>query len=351
MELFTLGEGNYTEKDVKEAARALTGWGLGHDGFQFKRRQHDDGKKDFLGRVGNFDGEDIISIILEQPAASRYLARRLWTFFAYRDPEPEVVEELARVLRDSDFSIRAALRAMLRSDAFYSDRALSTQIKSPIDVVVGSVRRLEIEPQNIRGMFQAARQMGQALFQPPNVKGWDGGRTWITTNTLFTRYNFAGQLLEGMGQNERNRRGKKQAARPLAQADAKKGGEPGEMAFAGPQGKRIRAMLDDLPDEQAERIRTSMRQMRPPKILAGRQQPYDPMPTLERYNLETPEQIVRHYVGRLIQGDVPKDKLDVLIEVLSPQGRPLNRDAKQQTARRVREMIFLIMSMPEYQLI
>jgi uncharacterized protein (DUF1800 family) len=195
LELFTLGIGNYTEEDIKEAARALTGWTFRDDGFVFQRRAHDDGTKTFLGRTGAFTGDEIIDIIFEQPAASRFVSRKLFVFFAHEDPPAEAVEALAATLRSSGFEVRAVLSQLFRSAEFYSARARGTRVKSPVELVVGTARLLGIDPGESPFLAVAAGRMGQDLFLPPSVKGWDGGQAWISTKTLFDRYNFARALL------------------------------------------------------------------------------------------------------------------------------------------------------------
>ena len=196
MELFSLGIGHYTEKDVRESARAFTGWQFRRrTGFYLNAKQHDDGLKTFLGRTGNFDGDDIVDIIMEQPAAAEYICTRLWTFFAYPDPEPEVIERLADVFRANGTEIRPVVRAMLESDEFYSSRARTALVKSPVELAVGAVRALGVET-DFRPLDRPIEQMGQALFMPPNVAGWPGGATWINSSALLQRINMAAALAE-----------------------------------------------------------------------------------------------------------------------------------------------------------
>ena len=197
MELFTLGIGHYTENDIKEAARAFTGWGHDGDDFVFRKYDHDNGEKNFFGRKGNLDGEDVIDAILEHRACAAYIAGRLWTFFAYENPEPELAQGLGQVLRENDWNLRPLLRTMLTSQAFYSDKAIGTQVKSPVQLVVGTSRLLGLEPPVGRGLGAALQQMGQVPLDPPNVKGWPGGRAWINTSTLFVRYNTAVRMVSG----------------------------------------------------------------------------------------------------------------------------------------------------------
>jgi hypothetical protein len=196
MELFTLGIGNYTEDDVKAAARAFTGWSFRGEEFVFRPGEHDDGIKTYLGRTGHLDGADVIDVILEQPCTARFMAKKLVRYFVCDDPPPTVVEEVAAMLRAKNYEFKPVVRAILQSEIFYSPKAYRTQIKSPAQLVVGSVRSLGVTMSE-RAMAVAMRMLGQDLLYPPNVKGWDGGEAWINTTTLLMRYNLAGYLLSG----------------------------------------------------------------------------------------------------------------------------------------------------------
>jgi uncharacterized protein (DUF1800 family) len=193
MELFTLGIGNYTENDVQQAARAFTGYRLNptDEAFRYAPFQHDDGDKTFLGHTGPFDGDDIIDIILDQPACAQFISKKLWTFYAYEDPDPALVEALASRLRDGNYETRPLMNTLFRSAEFYSPDAVRTQIKSPVQWMIQTGKILEIPLPGPQISLNALRELGQIPFAPPNVKGWDGGRAWITTSTLLYRYNMA----------------------------------------------------------------------------------------------------------------------------------------------------------------
>ncbi|HTJ28016.1 MAG TPA: DUF1800 domain-containing protein [Candidatus Limnocylindria bacterium] len=201
MELFTLGIGNYTERDVRESARAFTGWTYrldretGYGTFVADDRRHDDGVKTFLGRSGAFDGADIVRIIFEQPAAPRFLATKLLAFFVYQDPEPELVDQVAALIVRKGFVLQTVLSTLLRSQVFYSDRAYRALVKSPVEFVVGT-HQLFGSPQVVPFELATLRSMGQVLFYPPNVKGWDGGAAWINSQTVLTRENFANAIAQ-----------------------------------------------------------------------------------------------------------------------------------------------------------
>ncbi len=199
MELFTIGIGNYTENDVREAARAFTGYRIRvpDQQFDFVRAEHDDGPKTFLGKTGRWNGDDIIDILAQQPACSRFLANKLWKFFAQDKAPSQIVDAVASSIRTHNFEMRPVLREMFTAADFYSDAAMRTQIKSPIQFVVQTAKVLGAELPPAPLAENAFRQMGQIPFAPPNVKGWDGGKAWISTSTLLFRYNFAKYLIEG----------------------------------------------------------------------------------------------------------------------------------------------------------
>lgn len=198
MELFSLGVGNYTEKDVQEAARAFTGWHTAGGAFIFNERQHDGGDKTILGKKGNWDGGDVVRLVLEQPAAGRFLARKLYRqFINENDPPPDnLLEPLAEQLRKTDYDIAAAVAMMLRSRIFFSEHAYRQRVKSPVEFVVGLVHSLEgaVAPSALANLLDG---MGQSLYSPPNVKGWDGGRAWLNSATILARHNAAWSIVGG----------------------------------------------------------------------------------------------------------------------------------------------------------
>ena len=196
MELFTLGEANYAERDIKEAARAFTGWSVDPDSgeFLFRRFQHDDGVKTVLGRSGNFDGDAVLDILLAQLQTAEFIVRKLWREFVSPTPDPQEVTRIARVFRDSRYEIKAALRALLASDAFYALENRGLLIKSPVDLVVGTLRQFGFTTGEPTPFVFATAQLGQNLFAPPNVKGWPGGEAWINSTTLLARKQFLDRL-------------------------------------------------------------------------------------------------------------------------------------------------------------
>jgi len=204
MELFVLGEGNgYTERDIKQGARALTGYTYRDDDFVFRKRWHDDGVKNILGQVGRWDGDDFVRIILNRRAASEFICYKLYQFFVKDVPgEPDAttqqfVVDLAERFRESEYDIRETLRTMFLSQHFYDETNMAAKIKSPVQLVVEAIRTLNLSAANTDLLLRALDRMGQNLFFPPSVNGWDGGRAWINTSTLFIRQNTLVYLLTG----------------------------------------------------------------------------------------------------------------------------------------------------------
>jgi uncharacterized protein (DUF1800 family) len=202
MELFSLGEGHYTEHDITEAARALTGWSYDrlNQKFIYRPAFHDDGVKTVLGLTGNLDGEDFLAQIVRQPQAAKFITGKVWNYFSGQFPPDGLNDALAAVFRENGNNFKPLLRVMFRSEEFYGDDIVRNEVKSPVQWLVGSARMLEsdLPPPFICSAITSS--LGQNLFAPPNVKGWDGGVTWITTNTLLERYNDAATLVTGTTQ-------------------------------------------------------------------------------------------------------------------------------------------------------
>lgn len=200
MELFTLGIGNYSEADVKGAARAFTGYRIdpARQEFRFVASQHDEGLNTFLGKSGDFSGDDVLDVIVAQPACPRFIGRKLWLFFVEDAPAPATIEAMAGLLLRHEFQLRPVLREIFMSQEFYAPLVRRAQIKSPVQFLVQSCKMLETDLPPAPACEGALRSMGQVLLAPPNVKGWDGGKSWISTATLLFRYNFANYLLNGL---------------------------------------------------------------------------------------------------------------------------------------------------------
>jgi uncharacterized protein (DUF1800 family) len=196
MELFTLGEGHYGEQDVQEAARAFTGWSIDRasGAFGFRPRLHDNGMKTVLGHTGNFDGDGVLDVIVREPRTAQFITEALWREFVSPDPDPQTVARIAARFRASGYDIKVALRDLFNGDAMYTAAARGVQVKSPVDLVVGTLHTLGVAPDNLLPYAAACAGMGQNLFAPPNVRGWPGGEAWINSGTLLARKQFLARI-------------------------------------------------------------------------------------------------------------------------------------------------------------
>ena len=299
LELFALGEGHYTEKDIAEGARALTGWSLDQtrQRFEFRPFFHDDGVKTIFGKTGNFDGEDFLAAVADHPQTGRFMAAKLWNYFAGETPSEPLADALADVFHKNGRCFKPLLQAMFRSEEFYAPHLLRNQVKSPVQWLVGTVRMLECELPPALMCWGLTRNLGQDLFAPPNVKGWDGGLSWITTNNLLTRYNEAAALVQG---------------------------DPGMVAG-----------VNLAPNPNVERrIATRMNRERP--------QPVDVEKIFSLTERTDKRTLIASLERRLLQSSLKEKQKAALREYLDSQG--------ELDANDIRGAIRLVMSTPEYQL-
>ncbi|MCB0629381.1 MAG: DUF1800 domain-containing protein [Saprospiraceae bacterium] len=197
MELFTIGRGHYTEQDVKEAARAFTGWSSDLRGqYIFRRFAHDFGRKTFMGRTGNFDGDEIIDIILERRETAQFITRKLYRHFVNEKVDETRVQQLADQFYRSNYDIGGLMRTIFSSEWFYEPRNMGNQIKSPMVLLAGMLRALPTRFQDPLALVILQKALGQMIFNPPNVAGWPAGRNWIDNSTLMLRLNLPIMLLE-----------------------------------------------------------------------------------------------------------------------------------------------------------
>ncbi len=188
MELFTMGRGNYTENDVQEAARAFTGWSFDVRGeFIFRKNQHDIGSKTFLGKTGNFDGDDILNMLLENKQTANYISRKMYRYFVNENINEANQQWLSKRFYGNNYDILKLMEDMYTSDWFYDEQHMGTKIKSPVELLVGIRRLLPMELENDQSQLLFQRALGQILFVPPNVAGWPGGKNWIDSSSLMLR--------------------------------------------------------------------------------------------------------------------------------------------------------------------
>ncbi len=195
MELFCLGIGNYTEHDVRELSRAFTGWEIVRGQFTFNQFQHDPTPKNLLGKAGIESGEEAIAWIVTRPAAARFVAQKLYRFYVSDlAPDPRLLEPLANCLRENQFAIRPVLRMIFTSRLFFSDLAYAKKIRSPVELAIGLLRCIGGSTSPTQ-LSSSLAELGQSLFYPPNVKGWDGGMRWINSTTMIGRINLVTEIL------------------------------------------------------------------------------------------------------------------------------------------------------------
>jgi uncharacterized protein (DUF1800 family) len=345
MELFTMGEGQgYTEKDIAQVARALTGMGvLGRDGAAgFRPALHDRGSKTIFGQTGYFKPDDVPNLIFSRPQPPQYLARKLWEFYAFPNPSPEDIAPVVQALRESKFELKPALRVLFTSPTFYSERAKFALIQSPTELCVSTARTLGLTPNGLLVAGQLGK-MGQELFQPPNVKGWPGGEQWITAATLFNRYNVCTALVEGKPLGAPGGFGK-QSNKPNAASQAQR---MEALALA-----RDRAAgADDAPaNARAARLRAAVARRRlginggPGPDLFNAASPVKLFPELPAQ--PTADQVVDAAIARFLQRPLHPDKRTTLIESL---GKDPIKVGQGESDRRIRETVSLLLSTPEYQ--
>lgn len=200
MELFTMGRGNYTETDIKEAARAFTGWGATLSGeFVFRKFQHDNGAKTILGKTGNFSGEEVLKLLLDQPQTAHFICRKIYRFFVNEEVDESRVKVLSDRFFQSNYNIASLMNELFTSDWFYDEKNIGKKIKSPVELLVGIQRVLPLQWQNPDVQLLIQRLLGQLLFYPPNVAGWPGGKTWIDSSSLMLRMRLP-QLIASTGE-------------------------------------------------------------------------------------------------------------------------------------------------------
>ena len=352
MELFSLGEGNYTEVDVREAARALTGTGIADrfngGSYRFLRRRHDDGVKTILGEEGRHGPEALATILLDQPACAEYIARSVIEYFEGVESSDERVAKYAQQLRETEYDIGFFVRTLLLDPAFYSDEVIGARIASPIDYLAGTARRLgvDVPPEFV---VAAARVIGQDLFEPPNVKGWDEGLAWITTSHFMMRGNIAGALLGVV-----NGRTMRADAMAFAQDLT---GETGESEM-----DDIDQSMDapEMSDEMREISRAQLERdelIRLVRLLRG--QKYRPKRSLLTQTVHdegatSDADIVRVIADRLLAIEPPAVTLALLEDRLGAMRDEAGLSAFAKSARGyepvLRQIAHLVLSLPEAQI-
>ena len=382
LELFSLGIGNYTENDIKEAARAFTGWRNQGLTFIDDRAQHDEGMKTVFGQTGNWDGEDVVDLILQQEAAGEFIAGKIYRFFVREEISEQMLDELAARLRDDNYALKPFLRALFLSQDFYSEPSLGTQIKSPVQFLVSTYRKLGLEKIPGTPYFPTATNLlGQALGNPPNVKGWDGGRAWLNPSTILLRNNLIGHLLfpetaagayprfaystrysnapAEARQRDRDEAlafssesGSVQFSASAASEDAQgMSADISMMASTAPSAARHNARADyDLKLGLYRGITKSYERVRP---IPPTPAPFDLSGMLQNANIASAEDAVIYLERRFLRLRLFDEDRQGIVEFLQgrmPDGFSLRDSGDGETERSLRLTLQLILSTPEYQL-
>ena len=372
MELFALGVGNYTEDDIKEAARALTGWTNFGREFRIEPELHDSGQKTILGKTGNFDGGDVIEILLDQEVCAEFISRKVHRFFVREELADSLNEELAVILREGDYEMKPLLKALFLSKDFYSPAAYANQIKGPVQYLVSTYRKLGLTRiPGIPNFAYVARALGQALGNPPNVKGWDGGKSWINPSTLMERGNvirhflypaeaagsydlgpFAGRYQRYVNAHMEVLDRDREAL--LGTATAMGGGEDMMMdggAMSAPSANMINETVEyDLPYGVYNGMTRAYATVRPPDQSPAQ---LDVAGMLRRAGGKTSRDAVLYFERRLLRMPIADSVRDSMVRFVSKnlggQTIPLRRDSAR-VEETLRGLLHLLMSTPEYQL-
>jgi hypothetical protein len=351
LELFTMGVGNYTERDVREAARAFTGWTNDVLEYKFDARQHDFGEKTFLGQKGRFNGEDIIDAILKQPVTGEFVAGKIYRYFVREDVSEATRAELGRSFRESGYQMKPLLKRIFLSRDFYSPASYATQIKGPVHLVVSTYKKMGLtEVPTIPDFGRMTGGLGQTLFNPPNVAGWAGGRTWITPATLLQRGNaFRDVLFPDVASF-------RPPDRAMSATDARVGqrlSQGMDITAATLEGDAESNMMVERDEDYNTRYggyKGYLMAFERVRLIPRRTASLDLATMIAAAGATTPEQVVDHFVHRFLRVTLADKDRGAIVEFLRTKlaGRALTPGAETETL--LREVLYLVLSTPEYQL-
>ncbi len=361
MEMFTMGVGHYSETDVREAARAFTGWNYQGLAFRFNAQQHDDGEKTVLGHTGALTGEDTIAIILDQPATAAYIAGKIYRFFVRDSLSPVLQAELGRALQEANYELAPFLVMLLSSQDFYCEQSMGTHIKSPVELVVSSYRKLGLhEVPGVPDFNSVTTALGQHLMFPPTVAGWSGGRSWVTPGLLFQRGNFVLDVVfpdigfvppdrypayteEILEVQQRLRDGMNitSATRPAGMA-----ADTDTMAASNLLADRDEAFNTRYGSYRGWQM--AMERVKPIPRTTAR---LDLARMVLHAHLETPEQVVDYLARRFLAVPLQEDVRHRLAEFLTAELGTANVEAAATYLEEpLRMLLHVMLSLPEYQL-
>jgi Protein of unknown function (DUF1800) len=357
LELFSMGVGNYTERDVREASRAFPGWTNNVLDFKFDADQHDAGEKTFLGQTGPFNGEDIIEIILKQPVTAEFVSAKLYRYFVREEISAPVRASLGRTFRESGYEVKPLLTQIFLSRDFYSPAALATQVKSPVQLVVSTYKKLGLrEVPTIPDFGRMTGGLGQSLFDPPNVAGWAGGRTWITPSTLLQRGNLFRDVLfpniKGFRPPDRSLSATDQGvgerlARGMDITEATKEGDaaPGMIAESN--------MMVDRDEDYNTRYggyKGNLIAFERTKTIPRRPAAIDLTAMTRAAGADTVDKVVDHFVQRFLSVRLADKDRAVLVGFLRGKLGMTTIQPGEKLEESLRELLYLVLSTPEYQL-
>ena len=368
LELFTMGIGNYSEGDIREAARAFTGWTNDSLKFVVKAELHDEENKTFLGETGNFDGTQIIDIVMQHDSTARFVVEKLYRYFVAAELPQERLDKLSAVLRNGGYELRPLLKAMFVARDFYAPHAYSAQIKSPVQLVLSTYRKLGVVSlPGVPDFHQATSSLGQKLLYPPNVAGWEGGRSWITPATLVERGNFAREVLfpsifeyaspdRALTQIYRDVGTKLNVGKDITSATVAGAADDNDAADDNNMNMMSSSdMMVALSDEEFNTRYAgyhgtveAMRRVKPiPRVPAE----IDLVGMVRDEGLETTAHVVRYFQKRLLRRPLSQEHQDGLIWFLDNElGTNDLATSITYLEEPLRMLVHLIMSTPEYQL-
>jgi len=357
LELFSMGVGNYTERDVREAARAFTGWTNNVLDFKFDAAQHDADEKTFLGRTGPFNGEDIIDIILKQPVTAEFVSGKLYRYFVREDVPASVRASLGRTFRESGYQIKPLLKQIFLSRDFYSPPAHATQIKSPVQLVVSTYKKLGLrEVPTIPDFGRTTGGLGQSLFDPPNVAGWAGGRTWITPSTLLQRGNVFREVLFP------NVKGFRPPDRSMSRTDQGVGErlargmditEATKESDAAPNMMAESNMMVDRDEDYNTRYggyKGNLIAFERTKTIPRHPAAIDLTAMTRAAGADTVDKVVDHFVHRFLSVALADKDRAALVSFLRGKLGTTAIQPGEKLEESLRELLYLVLSTPEYQL-
>jgi uncharacterized protein (DUF1800 family) len=355
LELFTMGVGHYTEQDVREAARAFTGWTNDVLAFKFDAAQHDFDEKTFLGRTGPFDGEDIVDIVLAQPVTAEFMAAKLYRFFVRDEVDTQVRTALGRTYRDSGYQMKPLLKRIFLSKDFYSASTVGSQIKSPVQLVVSTYRKLSLrEVPTIPDFGRMTSSLGQSLFDPPNVAGWAAGRTWITPSTLLSRGNlFRGVLFPDV----KNFRA---PDRTMSATDARVGQRFAQgLSMTEATREDVDAstmaesnMMVDRDEDYNTRYagyKGNLLAMERTKLIPRRPASLDLAAMVAAAGADTADKIADYFLHRFLSVPLGERERRLLVDFARGKLGPSIVRPSETLEASLRELLYLVLSTPEYQ--